>query len=98
GALLVLRGPLAARRPPVFAGPSTEVRSDLPAVTTHSQSAVLVLDDSASMRRRRRRAESPFDAAKARARDIVDHRSPDSEIGLVLASEGSAPPVAELSS
>jgi hypothetical protein len=97
-ALLVARTVLAAALPLAFARPFTEVRSDLPAVTTHSQSAVLVLDDSASMRRRLRRDETPFDVAKARARDIVDHLSPDSEIGLVLASEGSAPPVAELSS
>jgi hypothetical protein len=97
-ALLIARTGLAAALPLVFARPFTEVRSDLPAVTTHSQSAVVVLDDSASMRRRLRRDETPFDVAKARARDIVDHLSPDSDIGLVLASEGSAAPVAELSS
>src|SRR6185295_5193364 len=38
------------------------------------------------------------DALAERGRDIVDHLSPDSEIGLVLASEGSSAPVAELSS
>jgi len=97
-ALLIARTALAAALPLVFARPFTEVRSDLPAVTTRSQSAVLVLDDSASMRRRLHRDETPFDVAKARARDIVEHLSPDSEIGLLLASEGSSPPVAELSS
>jgi hypothetical protein len=77
--------------------PFTEVRSDLPAVTTHSQSAVVVIDDSASMRRGLGREGTPFDVAKARAREIVEHLSPDSEIALVLASEGSAAPIAELS-
>jgi hypothetical protein len=97
-ALLVARTALAMALPLAFARPFTEVRSDLPAVTTRSQSAVVVLDDSASMRRRLHRDETPFDVAKARARDIVDHLSPDSEIALVLASEGSAAPIAELSS
>jgi len=97
-ALLIARTGLAAALPLAFARPFTEVRSDLPAVTTHSQSAVIVLDDSASMRRRLRRDETPFDVARARARDIVEHLSPDSEIALVLASEGSTAPVAELSS
>jgi hypothetical protein len=96
-ALLVARTALAAALPLAFARPFTEVRSDLPAVTTHSQSAVIVLDDSASMRRHLRGDETPFDVAKTRARDIVEHLSPDSEVALVLASEGSATPVAELS-
>jgi hypothetical protein len=97
-ALLVARTALAAALPLAFARPFTEVRSDLPAVTTHSQSAVIVLDDSASMRRRLGRDETPFDIARTRARDIVEHLSADSEVALVLASEGSSAPVAELSS
>jgi hypothetical protein len=97
-ALLIARTGLAAALPLAFARPFTEVRSDLPAVTTHSQSAVIVLDDSASMRRRLHRDETPFDVARSRAREIVEHLSPDSEIALVLASEGSTAPVAELSS
>src|SRR3982750_2526085 len=97
-ALLVARTGLAAALPLAFARPFTEVRSDLPAVTTHSQSAVIVVGESGSMRRSLRRDGTPFDVARARARDIVEHLSADSEIALVLASEGSAPPVAELSS
>jgi len=96
-ALLVARTALAAALPLAFARPFAEVRSDLPSVTTHSQSAVIVLDDSASMRRHLRRDETPFDVARTRARDIVEHLSPDSDVGLVLASEGSSAPVAELS-
>jgi len=96
-ALLLARTALAMALPLAFARPFTEVRSDLPAVTTHSQSAVVVIDDSASMRRALGREGTPFDVAKARAREIVEHLSPDSEIALVLASEGSAAPIAELS-
>jgi hypothetical protein len=96
-ALLLARTGLAMALPLAFARPFTEVRSDLPAVTTHSQSAVVVIDDSASMRRGLGREGTPFDVAQARAREIVEHLSPDSEIALVLASEGSAAPIAELS-
>src|SRR6476620_10549837 len=97
-ALLVARTGLAAALPLAFARPFTEVRSDLPAVTTPSQSAVIVLDDSASMRRHLRHEDTPFDVARTRARDIVEHLSPDSDVALVLASDGSTAPVAELSS
>src|SRR6185436_5919089 len=96
-ALLLARTGLVIALPLAFARPFAEVRSDLPAVTTHSQSAVIILDESASMRRRLHRDDTPFDVARARARDIVEHLSPDSDIALVLASEGSAAPVAELS-
>src|SRR6187399_685924 len=51
-ALLIARTGLAIALPLAFAHPFAEVRSDLPAVTGRSQSAVVVLDDSASMRRR----------------------------------------------
>jgi hypothetical protein len=94
--LLVARTGLAMALPLAFARPFAEVRSDLPAVTTRSQSAVVVLDDSASMRRRAG-GDVLFEAARARARAVIEHLSPDSEVALVLASEGSSAPVAELS-
>jgi hypothetical protein len=98
--LLLARTGLAMALPLAFARPFAEVRSDLPAVTGRSQSAVVVLDDSASMRRRARSSEggTPFDVARAKAQAVIEHLSPDSEIALVLASEGSAAPIAELSS
>ncbi|HVV48736.1 MAG TPA: VWA domain-containing protein, partial [Polyangia bacterium] len=96
--LLLARTGLAMALPLAFARPFAEVRSDLPAVTGRSQSAVVVLDDSASMRRRLRAGGTPFDLARAKARAVIEHLSPDSEVALVLAAEGSAPPVAELSS
>ena len=40
------------------------------------------------MRRRLRADETPFDVARARARDIVEHLSPDSEVALVLGVGG----------
>ncbi|HMC95291.1 MAG TPA: BatA and WFA domain-containing protein, partial [Polyangia bacterium] len=95
--LLIVRTGLAMALPLAFARPFVEVKSDLPAVTGRSQSAVVVLDDSASMRRRDHDG-TPFEVARARARAVIDHLSPDSEVALVLASEGATAPVAELSS
>jgi len=95
--LLIVRTGLAMALPLAFARPFVEVRSDLPAVTGRSQSAVIVLDDSASMRRRTSDG-TPFAQARARARAVIEHLSPDSDVALVLASEGSSAPVAELSS
>jgi aerotolerance regulator-like protein/VWA domain-containing protein len=95
--LLVVRTGLAAALPLAFARPFADVQSDLPAVSGRSQTAVIVLDDSASMRRRFRDG-TPFDLAKARARSLVEHLSADSEVALVLASEGTTTPIAEPSS
>ena len=98
-ALLIARTGLAIALPLAFARPFAEVRSDLPAVTARSQSAVLVLDDSASMRRQRARAATPCSSWRGRgAQAVVEHLSPDSEVAIVLASEASAAPLAELSS
>ena len=93
--LLMARTGLAMALPLAFARPFAEVRSDLPAVTGRSQGAVVILDDSASMRRRSS-GGTPFDVARARARAIIEHLSGDSEVALVLASEGSTAPIAEL--
>jgi hypothetical protein len=57
---------------------------------------VVILDDSASMRRRAA-SDTLFETARGRARSLIEHLSPDSEVGLVLASEGTPAPVAELS-
>lgn len=95
--LLIVRTGLAMALPLAFARPFVDVKSDLPAVTGRSQSAVVILDDSASMRRKGRDG-SPFEVARTRARAVIEHLSPDSEVALLLASEGSAALVAELSS
>jgi hypothetical protein len=97
-ALLVVRTSLAAALPLAFARPFAEVRSDLPAVTGRSQSAVLVIDDSASMRRRGPSNEPLFELARERARAVIEHLPPDSELAIVSATEPNAAAHAELSS
>src|SRR6185436_16380830 len=76
--LLLLRTLLAAALPLAFARPFAEVRSDLPAATTRTQSAVIVLDDSASLQRLTARGgETVFARARGRARAVVEHLSPE---------------------
>jgi hypothetical protein len=94
--LVLLRTLVAAALPLIFARPFADVRSDLPAATTRTQSAVIVLDDSASLRRAARAGGDPvFQLARARARALAQSLSPDSDVALVLASEGTPAPVAE---
>jgi hypothetical protein len=94
--LLLLRTLVAAALPLAFARPFAEVRSDLPAATARTQSAVIVLDDSASMRRLASASGDPiFQRARARGRSLAVNLSPDSDIALVLASEGTPTPIAE---
>jgi hypothetical protein len=98
--LLLLRTAIAAALPLVFAKPFAEIRSDLPAATTRPQSAVIVLDDSASLRRSAGETggDPLFEQARAQARTLIEHLSPESDAALVLASEGTPTPIAEPSS
>jgi hypothetical protein len=93
--LLVVRTAAAAALPLVFARPFAEVRSDLPAAMGRSQSAVVVLDDSASLRRAGAGGDPLYEAARGRARQVIEHLSPESDVALVMASEGTATPIAE---
>jgi hypothetical protein len=93
--LLLVRTGAAAALPLAFARPYAEIRSDLPAAAARSQSAVVVLDDSASLRRVSSGGDPLFEAARGRARALIEHLSPESDVGLVLASEGPPTPVAE---
>jgi hypothetical protein len=95
-ALLVTRTALAAALPLAFARPFAEVRSDLPAVTGRSQSAVIVVDDSASMRRRGPGGDPLFETARQRAGAVIDHLPPDSELAIVSAAAPGAAAHAEL--
>src|SRR4051795_6736665 len=52
--LLVARTATAACLPLIFARPFTERAADVPAASLDAQSAVIVVDDSASLRRARR--------------------------------------------
>jgi hypothetical protein len=99
--LLLLRTGIAAALPLAFAKPFAEIRSDLPASTGRPQSAVIVLDDSASLRRSASDGgggEPLFERARSQARTLLQHMSPESDAALVLASEGTPTPVAEPSS
>ena len=98
--LLLLRTAIAAALPLAFAKPFAEVRSDLPASTSRPQSAVIVLDDSASLRRSAGESGGAplFERARNQARTLLQHMSPESDAALVLASEGTPTPVAEPSS
>ncbi|MES1208634.1 MAG: BatA domain-containing protein [Pseudomonadota bacterium] len=95
--LLVVRTGAAAALPLLFARPYADVRSDLPIATDRPQSAVIVLDDSASLQRRRGPIGTGtlFDAARGRARALLEGLAPESDVALVLGSEGAAAPVAE---
>ncbi len=95
--LLIVRTSVAAALPLLFARPYAEVRSDLPSTTDRPQSAVIVLDDSASMQRRRGAIGSGtvFESARARARTLLENMAPQSDVALVLGSEGARAPVAE---
>jgi hypothetical protein len=98
--LLLLRTAIAAALPLTFAKPFAEIRSDLPASTTRPQSAVIVLDDSASLRRTSGESGGAplFERARGRARTLLQHLSPESDAAIVLASEGTPTPVPEPSS
>jgi len=94
--LLLMRTAIAAALPLVFAKPYTEVRSDLPAATSRPQAALIVLDDSGSMRRTRANDSTPlFDRARQRARSLLANLAPESDVALVMASEGTATPIPE---
>jgi hypothetical protein len=94
--LLVARTGIAAALPLIFARPFAERVSDLTEESLSAESAVIVLDDSASMRRM---ADGTpiFERAKDRARRLLQELPKDAEVGLLLASEGSEPRVGELS-
>ena len=98
--LLIVRTAVAMALPLLFARPFTEVRSDLPAATGRPQTAVLVLDDSASLQRRTGPLANGtlFEAARGQARALLENMAPESDVALLLGSEGSASPVAEPSS
>lgn len=93
--LLLLRTALAAALPLVFARPFVERDSNAPAMALHPQSAVLVLDDSASMQRTLGRS-TPFERAREQALAISRQLPTGSAVALVLASHGNAAPIAEL--
>jgi hypothetical protein len=93
--LLAARTATAASLPLIFARPFTERAADVPAASLESQSAVILLDDSASLRRARG-GGALFEQAKSKTLSLVRQFPTDSELAVVLASQGSAAPMAEL--
>jgi hypothetical protein len=93
--LLCARTLIAAALPLIFARPFAEKVSDLPEESLSAESAVIVLDDSASMRRQAD-GTALFERAKDRARRLLQELPKDAEVALLLASEGSEPRVGEL--
>lgn len=93
--LLLARTAIAAALPLIFARPFTERAADVPAASLDAQSAVIVLDDSASLRRGRG-GGMLFEQVKDKARALARQFPSDSELAVVLTSHGSSPPLAEL--
>jgi hypothetical protein len=94
--LLIARTGVAAALPLIFARPFAERPSDLPEESLGAQSAVIILDDSASMRRQAD-GTSLFDRARERIRQLLRQLPADADVALLTASEGSEPRVGELS-
>src|SRR5436190_10199369 len=84
--LLVLRTAVAATLPLLFARPFTEVRSDLPASTNRPQTAVIILDDSASLQRLTGALGNTtlFEVARGQARALIENMAPESDVALLL--------------
>jgi uncharacterized membrane protein len=95
--LLLLRALAIAAVPLILAKPFVEAASDdLPATAVGgAQSAVLVIDDSMSMSGERR-GQSLLEAARTRARHILEALGSDSDAAIVLASRGGGAPVPQL--
>ncbi len=97
--LLLARTGVAAALPLVFARPFVERETDIPVASLDAQSAVIVLDDSASMNRRTGLTgfSTMFERARDRARQLLRQFPSDVDLALVLASKSSAPRFTELS-
>jgi hypothetical protein len=95
--LLLLRALAIAAVPLILAKPFLEAASDdLPATAVGgAQSAVIVIDDSMSMSGERR-GQPLLEAARSRARRILEALGSDSDAAIVLASRGGSAPVPQL--
>src|SRR3954454_2994002 len=93
--LLLARTAIAAALPLIFARPFTERAADVPAASLDSQAAVILMDDSASLRRSRG-GGIVFDEGQAKTLALARQFPSDSELAVVLASQGAPAPLAEL--
>ena len=93
--LMLARTAAAASLPFIFARPFAEQATDLPVVTLDAQSAVIILDDSASMQASTSTG-TLFGRARARAQSLARQFPSDSELAFLVTSAGSPPKVGEL--
>ena len=82
--------------PLALARPFATGRADVPAAVARAQSAVIVIDDSASMQLRSSGRTTLFDRAQSRAHEILGLLGRDSDVAIVLGSEGADAPLPEL--
>ena len=88
--LLITRMILAAGIAVMMAKPFVETESDLPALGTKPQSAVLILDDTVSMSREEG-GRTLFEAARARARKIVKLLGATADMAVLSVSQPEGP-------
>ena len=93
--LLSARTAAAASLPLIFARPYAERTTDLPVISLDAQSAVIILDDSASMQRSLG-VGTAFGRAKSRAMALARQFPSDAELAFLVASAGSPPRIGEL--
>jgi hypothetical protein len=93
--LMLARTAVAASLPFIFARPFAEQATDLPVVTLDAQSAVIVLDDSASMQASTSTG-TLFGRARARAQALARQFPSESELAFLVTSAGSPPKIGEL--
>ena len=93
--LMLARTAAAASLPFIFARPFAEQATDLPVVTLDAQSAVIILDDSASMQASTSTG-TLFGRARARAQALARQFPSESELAFLVTSAGSPPKIGEL--
>jgi len=93
--LMLARTAVAASLPFIFARPFAEQATDLPVVTLDAQSAVIVLDDSASMQASTSTG-TLFGRARARAQALARQFPSESELAFLVTSAGAPPKIGEL--
>src|SRR5262245_61051579 len=94
--LLLARVGAICAIPLALARPFATGRADVPAAVARAQSAVLVIDDSSSMRLKISGRTTLFDRAQSRAHEILGLLGRDSDVAVVLGTEGADAPLGEL--
>jgi len=88
--LLIIRTTVAVSLPLIFARPFIETTGESLVGSTEALSAVIVIDNSASMSRRLD-GKTLFERAQARARDLVRSMAPGSTLAITSSDEAATP-------